>query len=348
MSIRNGWPAVSGAADQYDIRAALRATIAQDATGRIKTGAAATSTSLTMLVTARQDMAVDLQPSDWVLDRRGPVCLSVDGVETIPLAPAPSANSRVDTVWIMQRETQAPIGDNADGPLAGITTGVPGISPVAPALTDGQLAVADILIPSTATNTSSDGVVITQRAPYTTMQGGLLRFRSPTDLNLWKPVDGQRARLQDGTEYVGSGGVWVSQTHAYWQGKARRSDGQLAVNNGTTNLKITADKDGGLPVQLQGDAAGTRISGLQGDHLVSLHLPVGGGQSWTGVEYQLRGNPIVMLGNERELAKPSGFGSLDLTSVIRFTTSSDGIVIVLNSNPDVPMRSDMTISIMKL
>lgn len=212
MSIRNGWPAVSGAADQYDIRAALRATIAQDATGRIKTGAAVTSTSLTMLVTARQDMAVDLQPSDWVLDRRGPVCLSVDGVETIPLAPAPSANSRVDTVWILQRETQAPIGDNADGPLAGITTGVPGISPVAPALTDGQLAVADILIPSTATNTSSDGVVITQRAPYTTMQGGLLRFRSPTDLNLWTPVDGQRARLQDGTEYVGSGGAWVSQT----------------------------------------------------------------------------------------------------------------------------------------
>lgn len=212
MSIRNGWPAVSGAADQYDIRAALRATIAQDATGRIKTGAAATSTSLTMLVTARQDMAVDLQPSDWVLDRRGPVCLSVDGVETIPLAPAPSANSRVDTVWIMQRETQAPIGDNADGPLAGITTGVPSISPVAPALTDGQLAVADILIPSTATNTSSDGVVITQRAPYTTMQGGLLRFRSLTDLNLWTPVDGQRARLQDGTEYVGSGGAWVSQT----------------------------------------------------------------------------------------------------------------------------------------
>ncbi|MDN6554788.1 MAG: hypothetical protein L0K48_07510, partial [Bifidobacterium mongoliense] len=193
-----------------------RATIAQDATGRIKTGAAVTSTSLTMLVTARQDMAVDLQPSDWVLDRRGPVCLSVDGVETIPLAPAPSANSRVDTVWIMQRETQAPIGDNADGPLAGITTGVPGISPVAPALTDGQLAVADILIPSTATNTSSDGVVITQRAPYTTMQGGLLRFRSPTDLNLWKPVDGQRARLQDGTEYVGSGGVWVSQTQPAW------------------------------------------------------------------------------------------------------------------------------------
>lgn len=149
-------------------------------------------------------------------------------------------------------------------------------------------------------------------------------------------------------EYVVSGGAWVSQTHAYWQGKARRSDGQLNVNNGTTNLKITADKDGGLPVQLQGDAAGTRISGLQGDHLVSLRLPVGGGQSWTSVGYQLRGNPIVMLGGGSELAKPSGFGSLDLTSVIRFTTSSDGIVIVLNSNPDVPMRSDMTISIMKL
>jgi hypothetical protein len=212
MSIRNGWPAVSGAADQFDIRAALRATTAQDADGRIKTGCAVNAQSLKALVTPRQDMAVDLSTSDWILDRHGPIFLSVDGTETIGLDPAPSANSRIDTIWIKQQEAQSPIGDPSDGPLAGRTTGTPSISPTRPGIPDGALAIADVLVPSTATNTSSDGVIITQRAPYTAMQGGTLLFRNTTELDSFTPWDGQRARVMDVGEYVGSGGVWVSQS----------------------------------------------------------------------------------------------------------------------------------------
>ena len=52
MTLRNGFPAVSDAADQFDIRAALRATTAQDANGNIKTGVSITAKSLTGLVTA--------------------------------------------------------------------------------------------------------------------------------------------------------------------------------------------------------------------------------------------------------------------------------------------------------
>lgn len=232
MSIRNGWPAVSGAADQFDIRAALRATTAQDADGRIKTGCAVNDQSLKALVTPRQDMAVDLSASDWILDRHGPVFLSVDGTETIQLDPAPSANSRIDTIWVKQQETQSPIGDQSDGPLAGRATGTPSISPTRPGIPDGALAIADVLVPSTATNTSSHGVVITQRAPYTAMQGGTLLFRNTAELASFTPWDGQRARVMDGGEYVGSGGVWVSQTQSrsgFYEG-VTDSNGMVAIS----------------------------------------------------------------------------------------------------------------------
>ena len=212
MSIRNGWPAVSGAADQFDIRSALRATIAQDANGKIKTGCAVNDQSLKALVTPRQDMAVDLQPSDWVLDRQGPVFLSVDGTETIQLDPAPSANSRIDTIWVKQQETQSPIGDTTDGPIAGRTTGVPSINPTAPVIPEGALAIADILIPTTATNTSSHGVVIAQRYPFTSGAGGFLYFHSAIEMNAWDAPDGYAARTSDGVEYERSDGAWVSKT----------------------------------------------------------------------------------------------------------------------------------------
>lgn len=212
MSIRNGFPAVSGAADQFDIRAALRANIAQDANGHIKVGTTITTQSLNRLITPRTNMAVDLHPSDWILDRQGPIFLSVDGTETISINPAPSANSRIDTIWIKQQETQSPISDNTDGPTVNKTTGTPSINPTPPTIPDGALAIADILIPSNATNTSSSGVIITQRYPYTAAQGATLTFRNQTELNQWTPYDGQHAQLTDDSEYTGKLGAWVSQT----------------------------------------------------------------------------------------------------------------------------------------
>ena len=61
MTLRNGFPAVSDAADQFDIRAALRATTAQDANGNIKTGVSITAKSLTGLVTAGNGMNSDIR-----------------------------------------------------------------------------------------------------------------------------------------------------------------------------------------------------------------------------------------------------------------------------------------------
>lgn len=102
MTLRNGFPAVSDAADQFDIRAALRATTAQDANGNIKTGVSITAKSLTGLVTAGNGMNSDIAAFDAVTNRYGPVWLSNDGTISVKHAAAPSANSRIDLICIKQ------------------------------------------------------------------------------------------------------------------------------------------------------------------------------------------------------------------------------------------------------
>ncbi|ROT86931.1 hypothetical protein [Bifidobacterium mongoliense] len=212
MTLRDGWPAVSNAADQFDIRAALRVDTAQDVSGSVKTGVAVNAKSLSGLVTARSDMSVDVAAFAATLDRQGPVKLYNDGTVQVKLDAAPNANSRIDTVYVKQNEASSPISDSSDGPVFGKVTGVAGTSLVAPSIPAGALRLADITIPSTATSTKSSGVTITQRYPYTASAGGFLRFRTSDEMTAWSAPDGYRAVLADGSEYNRSGGVWVSQT----------------------------------------------------------------------------------------------------------------------------------------
>ncbi|WNW21790.1 hypothetical protein [Bifidobacterium longum] len=212
MTLRNGFPAVSDAADQFDIRAALRATTAQDANGNIKTGVSITAKSLTGLVTAGNGMNSDIAAFDAVTNRYGPVWLSNDGTISVKHAAAPSANSRIDLICIKQNETASPASDPTDGPEAIIVTGTPAVDPVTPATPEGALALARVTIPSTATSMTSTGVIYEQMYPFTASAGADLLFRSETEKDAWTPWEGQKCRLLDGNEYQAKSGVWVSLT----------------------------------------------------------------------------------------------------------------------------------------
>ena len=212
MTLRNGFPAVSDAADQFDIRAALRATTAQDANGNIKTGVSITAKSLTGLVTAGNGMNSDIAAFDAVTNRYGPVWLSNDGTISVKHAAAPSANSRIDLICIKQNETASPASDPTDGPEAIIVTGTPAVDPVTPATPKGALALARVTIPSTATSMTSTGVIYEQVYPFTASAGADLLFRSETEKDAWTPWEGQKCRLLDGNEYQAKSGVWVSLT----------------------------------------------------------------------------------------------------------------------------------------
>ena len=224
MTLRNGFPAVSDAADQFDIRAALRATTAQDANGNIKTGVSITAKSLTGIVTAGNGMNSDIAAFDAVTNRYGPVWLSNDGTISVKHAAAPSANSRIDLICIKQNETASPASDPTDGPEAIIVTGTPAVDPVTPATPEGALALARVTIPSTATSMTSTGVIYEQMYPFTASAGADLLFRSETEKDAWTPWEGQKCRLLDGNEYQAKSGVWVSLTQPLLYAKFRWQD----------------------------------------------------------------------------------------------------------------------------
>lgn len=224
MTLRNGFPAVSAAADQFDIRAALRATTAQDANGNIKTGVSITAKSLTGLVTAGNGMNSDIAAFDAVTNRYGPVWLSNDGTISVKHAAAPSANSRIDLICIKQNETASPASDPTDGPEAIIVTGTPAVDPVTPATPEGALALARVTIPSTATSMTSTGVIYEQMYPFTASAGADLLFRSETEKDAWTPWEGQKCRLLDGNEYQAKSGVWVSLTQPLLYAKFKWQD----------------------------------------------------------------------------------------------------------------------------
>jgi hypothetical protein len=213
MTLRNGFPAVSDAADQFDIRAALRANIAQDADGNIKQGLAPTAATLSGVVTSRDDMQCDIAAFSAAIDRQGPVFLHHEGTDQVTITPAPAANSRIDSIWVKQQESAAPLSDSTDGPIFGVTDGTPNANPVPPEIPEGALQLATITIPSTATSTSSSGVIITNTYPFTASLGGQIYFRSDTEMQEWTPVEGQKAFIPTGDkagEYVGKSEVWDS------------------------------------------------------------------------------------------------------------------------------------------
>ena len=240
MSLRDGWPAVSNAADQFDIRAALRVDTALDMDGNIKTGVAVTGKSLSGLVTARRDMQVDVAAFAATLDRQGPVKLYNDGVVQVKLDAAPTANSRIDAIYVKQQETASPISDSADGPIFGKVTGTPSTSPVAPTVPAGAMRLADVTIPSTATSTSSSGVTIIQRYPYTASAGGLLQCRVLDDLQAWRAPDGYHARLLDGSEYIITDNAWIP-VRVPWQDLTMLSGFTANGGYGYPPLRIRRD-----------------------------------------------------------------------------------------------------------
>ena len=297
MTLRNGFPAVSDAADQFDIRAALRATTAQDANGNIKTGVSITAKSLTGLVTAGNGMNSDIAAFDAVTSRYGPVWLSNDGTISVKHAAAPSANSRIDLICIKQNETASPASDPTDGPEAIIVTGTPAVDPVTPATPEGALALARVTIPSTATSMTSTGVIYEQMYPFTASAGADLLFRSETEKDAWTPWEGQKCRLLDGNEYQAKSGVWVSLTQ-------RSTTWRVPYSNDSISLTRVGDicfAGGNVKFNQSGEnnytqAVETIPVGYRPAETSNVPIAVFGGNT-TFILYGEHTGRVVMLGN---------------------------------------------------
>lgn len=171
------------------------------------------------LVTGRGDsMSVTVHPFNAVLNRYGALLIQNDGDVKVPLTAAPSANSRIDVVYVKQNETRSPMSDGSDVPTFGVAKGTAAAVPVAPAVPNGALALAQVLLPAGVSNTSAAGVAITQTYIGAAMKGDMLRVQTSAQRDaLTKVPEGTLLHnVADNLDYVRENGAWKVEAEDRW------------------------------------------------------------------------------------------------------------------------------------
>lgn len=155
-------------------------------------------------------MSVTVHPFNAVLNRYGALLIQNDGNVNVSLGAAPSANSRIDVVYVKQNETRSPMSDGSDVPAFGVVKGVAAAVPVAPAVPAGALALAQVLLPAGVSNTAASGVVITQTYIGAAMKGDMLRVQTSAQRDAMTMVpDGTLLHnVADNCDYVRKDGKW--------------------------------------------------------------------------------------------------------------------------------------------
>lgn len=210
MALRNSLFAVSGKASFLDARRDMSGLFVCDKTTMLPI-AGILDRSQDNLVTGRGDsMSVTVHPFNAVLNRYGALLIQNDGNVNVPLDAAPSANSRIDVVYVKQSETRPPMSDGSDVPKFFVAKGVAAATPVAPGVPAGALALAQVLLPAGVSNTAASGVAITQTYVGAAMKGGMLRVQTSTqrDSMTMVPEGTLLHNVADGCDYVRKGGKW--------------------------------------------------------------------------------------------------------------------------------------------
>lgn len=210
MALRNSLFAVSGKASFLDARRDMSGLFVCDKTTMMPI-AGILDRSQDNLVTGNSDsMSVTVHPFNAVLNRYGALLIQNDGNVNVPLAAAPSANSRIDVVYVKQNETRSPMSDSSDVPEFGVVMGTAAAVPVAPAVPDGALALAQALLPAGVSNTSASGVVITQTYIGAAMKGDMLLVQTSAqrDALTEVPEGTLLHNVADGCDYVRKGDKW--------------------------------------------------------------------------------------------------------------------------------------------
>lgn len=210
MALRNSIFAVSGKASFMDARRDMSGLFVCDKTTMMPI-AGILDRSQDNLVTGNSgSMRVTVHPFNAVLNRYGALLIQNDGNVNVPLNAAPSANSRIDVVYVKQYETRSPMSDSSDVPAFGVVKGTAAAVPVAPVVPAGALALAQVLLPAGVSNTAAAGVVITQTYIGAAMKGDMLLVQTSAqrDALTSVPEGTLLHNVADGCDYVRKGDKW--------------------------------------------------------------------------------------------------------------------------------------------
>lgn len=178
MTLRNSIFAVSGNASFMDARRDMSGLFVCDKTTMLPIAGILDRSQDNLVTGNGNSMSVTVHPFNAVLNRYGALLIQNDGNVNVPISAAPSANSRIDVVFVKQQETRAPMSDDSDFPVFGVAKGVAAATPVAPSVPAGALALAQVLIPAGVSNTAASGVVITQTYIGAALKGDMLRVQT--------------------------------------------------------------------------------------------------------------------------------------------------------------------------
>lgn len=181
------------------------------------------------LVAGKANMSFDVSAFSAVLTRSataGVVELTNDGTYNATTTAAPGSNSRIDLIILWAREFSLDGSDST--PVITVVQGTAAASPTAPSLAayPGAIELARATIPAGITATTS--ATITQTAPFTSADGGIVVFRTTTEMNLWTTaLTNQRAEdLSTHIIYRWNGSAWKA-----WESEWIDYSGTVTVTN---------------------------------------------------------------------------------------------------------------------
>ena len=241
MALRNSIFAVSGKASFMDARRDMSGLFVCDKTTMLPIAGILDRSQDNLVTGNSHSMSVTVHPFNAVLNRHGALLIQNDGNVNVPMVAAPSANSRIDVVYVKQHETRSPMSDGSDVPAFGIVEGTAAAVPVAPAVPDGALALAQVLLPAGVSNTSANGVVITQTYIGAAMKGDMLRVQTSAQRDALTGVpDGTLLHnVADSCDYVRKGDKWRGWNMPWRDIHLNNHAAHMWASRGTAHINLT-------------------------------------------------------------------------------------------------------------
>ena len=240
MALRNSIFAVSGKASFLDARRNMSGLFVCDNTTMMPI-AGILDRSQDNLVTGNSDsMSVTVHPFNAVLNRYGALLIQNDGNVKVVLSAAPSANSRIDVVYVKQNESRPPMSDDSDSPIFGVARGVAAATPVAPDVPNGALALAQVLLPAGVSNTATSGVVITQTYIGAALKGDMLSVQTSAqrDALTTVPEGTLLHNVADNCDYVRKGDKWRGWNMSWHDIHLDNNTANVWASNGTAHIHV--------------------------------------------------------------------------------------------------------------
>lgn len=172
----------------------------------------------------------------------------------------------------------------------------------------------------------------------------ILMARNIEQLNTIRAADGQEAvTMADNAHYVRGDGTWKQKnvvTHPYAKVEFTRSDGQLAVNNGMTLMRMTLTYNSFNGISIVNDGNGSNVTNLPvGDYSVYVSASLAINAGWLNLNVGVSSG-VTNLGPlvSEQLTGSNGYTRLNLDTALRVTQPNTKIRVFMNNNVSGTMR----------